>query len=538
MDYFTVSGGILRTGYKDKKYWYILVIKELLDNAVDFLWKYYQGYNDTSLTVYVTKDDSLLHIKMRNSNSQNVRVFEHPELIFDPVMRYGSKQDIRIISRGMLGDALKQVLALGYVLIHSGDDGTAFSNEQWNNPLIVRCNGKETHVRIIVDQSSQTHRLDIKEVKLVGHTDTEIEISLPMIADLDIHDIERFCQLYPLFTTDISFKFRLVDNSSDKPGAVQVEEVPITNGKVEEKIVQSISARPRKAAINIEYPVLHSISSKWNNIWTIHTLMPAEFITMITNVYDKESVTIYERLQSGREGNNMKKTDENKMSIAEFLSDPDHYEKLEKLFWDLKAALGGHAPKELSLPYSDNKERKEALVSRVCSLYPLLDPNKAVYKVVRGFFTDNKEKQVFDADGNYRYENGKGILEYPLALEFLVIPYTSDCLNPDDFGNQNNKPSEFIGSVNYSLSPKGNEFEGDYEWKDKKDYRVSADSMKDILKTYNFNFYEFAGPKEKIPSIILVNLISQRVDYHGHDKSRIDTHAFTETIIQASKEDS
>jgi hypothetical protein len=38
MDYFTVIGVILRTGYADKKYWYTLCIKELLDNAVDFLW--------------------------------------------------------------------------------------------------------------------------------------------------------------------------------------------------------------------------------------------------------------------------------------------------------------------------------------------------------------------------------------------------------------------------------------------------------------------------------------------------------------------
>jgi hypothetical protein len=84
MDYFTVIGVILRTGYADKKYWYTLCIKELLDNAVDFLWKYYQGYNDTSVLVYVTKNDSLLHIKIRNSSSQKIPVFQNLDLIFDP----------------------------------------------------------------------------------------------------------------------------------------------------------------------------------------------------------------------------------------------------------------------------------------------------------------------------------------------------------------------------------------------------------------------------------------------------------------------
>jgi len=149
MDYFTINGVVLRTGYADKKYWYILVIKELLDNAVDFLWKYYRGYSDTSVTFFVTKKNSLLHLKIRNSNSRNIPGFQNLNLIFDPEIRYGSKQNEKIISRGMLGDAMKQILALPYVLIHSGDDGTAFTNEQWNKPLIIRCNGKESHVRII-----------------------------------------------------------------------------------------------------------------------------------------------------------------------------------------------------------------------------------------------------------------------------------------------------------------------------------------------------------------------------------------------------
>lgn len=95
MDYFTVNGVVLRTGYRDPKYWYILCIKELLDNAVDFLWKHYRGHKDASVTAHIMMNDSLLHIKIRNSNSsKNIPVFQHTELIFDPDMRYGSKQDV------------------------------------------------------------------------------------------------------------------------------------------------------------------------------------------------------------------------------------------------------------------------------------------------------------------------------------------------------------------------------------------------------------------------------------------------------------
>ena len=59
--------------------------------------------------------------------------------------------------------------------------------------------------------------------------------------------------------------------------------------------------------------------------------------------------------------------------------------------------------------------------------------------------------------------------------------------------------------------------------------------MTDILKALGFRFYDYSDSKIRIPSIIIVNIVSPRVDYHGHDKSRIDTHAFCETIIDASK---
>ena len=68
-------------------------------------------------------DDELFRITVRNSNDKNIPVFPDLTSIFDYDMRYGSKQDVHIISRGMLGDAMKQILSLGYVLIHSSDDG-------------------------------------------------------------------------------------------------------------------------------------------------------------------------------------------------------------------------------------------------------------------------------------------------------------------------------------------------------------------------------------------------------------------------------
>jgi hypothetical protein len=49
-------------------------------------------------------------------------------------------------------------------LIHINDDETAFTNKQWDKPLIIRHNGKETHVKVTVDKSKQVASLDIKDV--------------------------------------------------------------------------------------------------------------------------------------------------------------------------------------------------------------------------------------------------------------------------------------------------------------------------------------------------------------------------------------
>src|SRR5215203_4318143 len=75
MDYVDVRGVVLRTGYADKTHWYLLCIKELLDNCTDFLWKEYQGDKDAAVSVEITlTSDSLFHLKIRNTNSKNIRI--------------------------------------------------------------------------------------------------------------------------------------------------------------------------------------------------------------------------------------------------------------------------------------------------------------------------------------------------------------------------------------------------------------------------------------------------------------------------------
>jgi hypothetical protein len=102
MDYITSDGVILRTGYKNKADWYLLPIREMLDNDIDFLGKHYKGSDKAAISVKVTMDDKLFRLVIRNSNERNIPVFKDLKSIFNYEIRYGSKQDVHTISRGML----------------------------------------------------------------------------------------------------------------------------------------------------------------------------------------------------------------------------------------------------------------------------------------------------------------------------------------------------------------------------------------------------------------------------------------------------
>ena len=118
-------------------------------------------------------------------------------------MRYGSKQDMHIISRGMLGDAMKQILAFGYILIHVNDDGTTSEDQQWEHPLIIRHNHRESRLLLAVDKIRQNAVVRIEESpEMIESSDTEIELTLPIIDEvrdsLNKPSIVSFCKTYPI----------------------------------------------------------------------------------------------------------------------------------------------------------------------------------------------------------------------------------------------------------------------------------------------------------------------------------------------------
>lgn len=304
-------------------------------------------------------------------------------------------------------------------------------------------------------------------------------------------------------------KFQLTDNNStDDVLAIDRDDTMDFTSEIADTTTTATSPTSKV----VDAPAVHSISTKWNNISSIHSYKPEEFVSAFTSVYDKDKTIVYDVLRTFKEGTQVAKTPDTEISVTQLLQDPDRDKKLESLYYQLKQVL---RPQErLSLPYSHLKteERKKALINRIIPLYPrgYLNSDRAVYRLIHDSHKDEK-----------------AILHYPFAFEIIAIPISDEILKQNT-----NRPSEIIGGINYSIAPKSNIFEGDYQWTDKKTgYSRTAENIKDVLERCGFEFYPNSGPKVKLPSIIVANLISQRVDYQGQSKTRIDTSPFSSAII-------
>jgi hypothetical protein len=502
MDYFDAQGVTLNTGYTNKLEWYLLPIRELLDNACDFLQK---NSNDATVIINIHVTKELFHLTVTNSNKNDIKVFSNLKPIFDFDKRYGSKQDVHVISRGMLGDALKQILALGYTLLHANDEGTDFSDTQWDYPLIIRHNGYETKVSLQVDKArQQAHAIPKTDNdNKLNHKDTEIAIILPVIDEvrnyLTREYIEKYCRRYTLLTTDISFKFRIIDDI-DHPTTVKQE-----SKSLEESIDDILSKPPEKGVLNIQVPALHPILSDWKNSDSIYSYKPQEFKNRILHVGDT-SISLYNVLNKFREGSNI--ANKYKITVQELLDKPDHErnEIIEQCFIELHNVMD---PPKLSLPYPIRfkigekiEKRENVLFRRIRRIRPDIvdNPRKMSYKLVKGTVTDEQ------------------LLNYPFAFEIFAIPLKDPIRYRDDgsASSKDVKQHEFIGMVNYSFSPKNNFFVGKY-YDDIQDFEIYGNNIGDVLESHGFR--KMGDNFNKLPCIIVGNLITPKWDPISKDKS-------------------
>jgi hypothetical protein len=195
MAYVTVKNIESETSYLERD-WPLFVLKELEDNAYDWLNDYYPAKNPKekenrkmAVRIWITTDEAVngnrfVHLAVRNSNVDNIPTFEDLKKTFDVNSWHSTKRNQHRMTCGSLGDALKRCLGMGYASWTSKNDpDETFEEKQWNEPVIVRCNGREYKAFIRVDNSKQKIWTELQQEEKLSRdigNDTEVEVTLPL----------------------------------------------------------------------------------------------------------------------------------------------------------------------------------------------------------------------------------------------------------------------------------------------------------------------------------------------------------------------
>jgi hypothetical protein len=256
--YITVSGIVSEISWEQKT-WPKIAEKEMLTNAWDFLNVYYppetysKDYRYIRVTVRLDEastsdeDTNLLRLTVRNSNHDKHEIFQNLDLVFDYDKWQSTKRNQYLGTGGALGDFLKRVLGMGYASWVEGccdtsaatgqgsdnddnscDDGNADNDysysgiKQWPEPLILRFNGQEYKIFLVVDSNisvgtriegpTSSSAIDYTEVcatlpvtklQCLNSTKCNGSIQLPILDDL-----EQYFKTFRLGkrkTTDLDF---------------------------------------------------------------------------------------------------------------------------------------------------------------------------------------------------------------------------------------------------------------------------------------------------------------------------------------------
>jgi hypothetical protein len=173
-DYVRLKDFTKKTGIEAKDC-HAFCIKELVDNAGDFIEKYRYSNAVIILEIINDKKNSIMTISVSNSNFGNIPVFDNLKQTFNYKRSYSSKYNQYRVTRGAQGDAIKEFGAMGYMLINSDDSEE--EDKPWDYPIIFQHSRKIEKVYINVDRK---HREIIPRFEQSGtcdNTDTKVTIS-------------------------------------------------------------------------------------------------------------------------------------------------------------------------------------------------------------------------------------------------------------------------------------------------------------------------------------------------------------------------
>ena len=424
MDYVSIKGIKNRTGAaSDELLLYIL--KELIDNGLDFIDKYAGKVAGSSylaeLSVSVKKESDKLTIRVANSD------FGHEgftpatiESIFTFTGFFSSKRNQYKVSRGALGDALKEVICVPYALAEANDIPS------WNEPLIIESGKNIFEVNLDINRANQTisSRVEVKErQRTSADRFTLVEITMPAVRRLDL-DIKGFLENYSLLNTHISFNVELS-----------------LDGQI----------------VSVKLPACQK-PIPTSNLSSIHYYTFAEFKNFVLGL-DDHNVPAYEMLQIFREGSNIKK-ESIPETVGELKNNP---ERMKELYQELYYLWGPAAPTKVVVPFSTiRKEREIAIIERV-----------------QQFGHAVTEIKYASKQCNYNYNSGE--IEFPFIVEGAVIsleevPYN---LLYVEGTNCSHRP--------YRTFLSGRP--GTFQWRTKNGKLNNAGTIFDLLEKHGYSFY-------------------------------------------------
>jgi hypothetical protein len=312
----------------------LFILKQLLDNAVDYIETHYTRLADgiPLVEVKIIKPHNYNYLKLVVINANDgTPVFNERKirLFFDPNSKVSSKRNQFKINKGALGDALKEVLGIPYALARDAQEHfdrdserDIKNNDEWNEPLILRNNSinEEFQVSLTIDRIKQDIGLHVEKIPIVSRhairkDTTEIEVRLPLFDD-NINALLVYLYQYFEFVTHVDFTLEYIDEDNDKRHF-------------------------------IEAPHTQLIEKSWKSHTSVYYYTFAQFRDFILELDDDRQI-IYDVLYKVfREGSNMPKKSLTQVSVVQIKRSEDYMGELYQLLRDSM-----DPPSILSLPFN------------------------------------------------------------------------------------------------------------------------------------------------------------------------------------------
>ncbi|MPZ05392.1 MAG: hypothetical protein GEU26_03075 [Nitrososphaeraceae archaeon] len=211
--------------------------KELTDNSYDWLNDHYPAptadekvrkiavrIKIDSILDSMQNERIILRLVVRNSNIDNIPVFEELGYIFDYAKWASTKRHQYRMTCGSQGDFLKRSLCMGYASWTAMDNTEySFEDNQWPEPVILRFNGQEYKVFVRIDMSIPKITPVIKgPTKCDATAFTEVETALPIESTANqnwknnvnrvLNELEDYYENYMIAKTGTEFSFIRTDS--------------------------------------------------------------------------------------------------------------------------------------------------------------------------------------------------------------------------------------------------------------------------------------------------------------------------------------